>query len=177
MIRTIFSFLLFFCTLAAFGQDIGIPASLQVPEGSKLILRAYAKGVQVYVCTQDPKDTSHYTWTFKEPRANLYADSSYNQLIGKHYFDAGKNPTWEDTDGSKVTGLKLQQANAPGGIAIPWLLLKATLTGGTGTLTRAMFIQRIYTKGGKAPAIAGNLHKGQIAEIPYTAEYIFYAEK
>lgn len=177
MIRTIFSLLLVFYTMAGFGQDKDIPYSIQVPEGSELILHTYARGVQIYMCTQDPRDTSRVVWTFNEPRANLYADSSYKHLIGKHYFDAGKNPTWEDTDGSKVTGTKIQQANAPGGLAIPWLLLKATTTSGAGTLAHARFIQRIYTRGGKAPAIAGNLHKGQIAEVPYTAEYLFYSEK
>ena len=177
MIRTVFSFFLVFYTQVCFGQNSTIPSSIQVPEGCRLIMRAYAKGVQTYLCTQDPKDTSHYSWTFKEPRANLYADSSYHQLIGKHYFDAGKNPTWEDTGGSKVTGLKVQQANAPGGVAIPWLLLKATINSGTGTLRSAVFIQRVYTKGGKAPAMADRLQKGQSLEVPYTAEYLFYAKE
>ena len=177
MIRTIFSLLLVFYTMAGFGQDKDIPYSIQVPEGSELILHTYARGVQIYMCTQDPRDTSRVVWTFNEPRANLYADSSYHQLIGKHYFDAGKNPTWEDTGGSKVTGLKVQQANAPGGVAIPWLLLKATINSGTGTLRSAVFIQRIYTKGGKAPAMADRLQKGQSLEVPYTAEYLFYAKE
>lgn len=177
MIRGIFSFFLAFYTLVCFGQDKNVPAAIQVPQGSRLVLHTYAKGVQVYVSTPDPKDTSHYIWTFKEPRANLYADSTYHQLIGRHYFDAAKNPTWEDRDGSKVTGAKVQQANAPDALSIPWLLLKATITSGTGTLTSARFIQRIYTKGGKAPATADSLHKGQAVEVPYAAEYLFYAEK
>src|SRR5580692_11053950 len=122
MMRGIFSFVLVISTLVVFGQDSSIPSSIQVPAGSRLIAHSYAKGVQVYVCTQDPKDSSHYSWTFKEPRANLYADSSYHQLVGQHYFDSGKNPTWEATDGSKVSGVKVQQANSPDGLAIPWLL-------------------------------------------------------
>jgi len=177
MARTIFSFILVFYTLTGLAQDKSIPLAIQVPAGNRLILHTYAKGVQVYVCLQYPTDTSRYTWAFAAPRANLYADSSYHQLIGKHYFDAGKNPTWEDTDGSKVNGVKLQQASQPGSNAIPWLLLKATATNGTGVLTPVTFIQRISTHGGKAPATAGSAQKGQTIEVPYTAEYLFWGKE
>jgi hypothetical protein len=84
MMRGIFSFVLVFYALVVLGQDSGIPLSIRVPTSSRLILHAYAKGVQVYVCAQDPKDSSNYIWTFKEPRANLYGDSSYQQLVGQH---------------------------------------------------------------------------------------------
>jgi len=177
MMRGIFSFILVFYTLVVFGQKSGIPASIAVPEGSKLIAHTYAKGVQVYVCTQNLKDSSRYAWTFKEPRAKLYADSKYHKLVGKHYFDAGKNPTWETTDGSKVSGIKVQQANSPDSTAIPWLLLQSTATQRSGRFTHVLFIQRIDTKGGKAPAIADKANKGQSAEVAYTAEYLFYGEK
>lgn len=177
MIRSIFSFILVFQAWVVFGQDSSIPASIQVPMGVRLISHIYARGVQVYVCTKDPNDSSHCIWTFKEPRANLYADSSHYQLVGQHYLDAGKNPAWETTDGSKVSGIKLQQASSPDGLAIPWLLLKTTATSGNGTLTQAVFIQRIRTKGGKAPVIGDRQNKGQSVEVAYTAEYLFYSEK
>jgi Protein of unknown function (DUF3455) len=176
MMRGIFTFGLIFYTLVAFGQDNSFPLSIRVPMSSMLIWHTYAKGVQVYVCTPDPKDSSHYIWTFKEPRANLYADSSWHRLVGKHYFDAGKNPTWEAADGSKVSGIKVQQANSPDSASIPWLLLHAAVTGGSGTLAAAIFIQRVRTNGGKAPATAERLYKGQSVEVPYTAEYLFYSE-
>jgi len=177
MIRGIFSFVLVFYTLAVFGQDNSIPVSIRVAAGNRLIAHTYAKGVQVYVCIQDPNDSSHYIWAFKEPHASLYTDSSYHHLVGRHYFDAGKNPTWEHTDGSKVSGMKVQQASSPDSAAIPWLLLKATAASGSGTLTPALFIQRIHTRGGKAPATADRANKGQTTEVPYTAEYLFYDEK
>lgn len=176
--RYFFSFVLVLYTPVLFAQDGSIPASIQVPSGSRLVWHTYAGGVQVYVCTQDPKDSTSYSWTFKEPRANLYADSSYLQLVGHHYFDAGKNPTWETDDGSKVSGKKIQQANSPDSTAIPWLLLQAPAASGNGRLTRANFIQRIRTKGGKAPATADKKNSVQSMEAPYTAEYLFYsAEK
>jgi len=177
MARTIFSFILAFYALTGFAQDKSVPPSIQVPAGNRLILHTYAKGVQIYICSQDATDTSRYTWAFVVPRASLYADSSYRQLIGKHYFDAGKNPTWQNTDGSKVSGVKLQQAGSPDSNAIPWLLLKTSATNGTGVLTPVTFIQRIRTQGGKAPATAGSRQKGQTIEVPYTAEYLFYEKE
>ncbi|MDF2430994.1 MAG: hypothetical protein JWP44_625, partial [Mucilaginibacter sp.] len=79
MARTIFSFFLICYTLVCFGQNNSVPLSIQVPGSSRQIRHTYAKGVQIYICTQDMKDTSRYNWTFTEPRANLYADNSYHQ--------------------------------------------------------------------------------------------------
>lgn len=177
MIRAISSFVLVLYSLVVIGQDAGIPLSIRVPVNSRLIWHTYAKGVQVYVCAQDPKDSTRYIWTFKEPRANLYADSNYHQLVGRHYFDEGRSPTWETADGSKVIGIKVRQANSPDSAAIPWLLLQATVSSGTGTLSSTKFIQRIHTNGGKAPAAGDRQNKGQSLEMAYTAEYIFYSEK
>jgi len=177
MTRTILSLLLTVCTLAGFAQTQEVPASIKVTDDYKLIMHAYAKGVQVYVCIQDPTDTSRYVWTFSEPRANLYAAADYRELIGKHYLNPAKKPTWENTDGSTISGAKLQQADSPDGLSIPWLLLKGITPGGTGKLTPVVFIQRINTHGGKAPAIADRQHKGQVLEQPYTAEYLFYIKK
>ena len=177
MIRTILSLLLMTCTLAGFAQTQEVPAAIKVADDYKLIMHAYAKGVQVYVCTQDPTDTSRYVWTFSEPRANLYTAADYHKLIGKHYLNPAKKPTWESTDGSTISGAKLQQVNSPDSTAIPWLLLKGITPGGTGTLTQIAFIQRINTQGGKAPATADKQHKGQLLAQPYTAEYLFYVKK
>jgi len=101
----------------------------------------------------------------------------YHKLIGKHYFDEGKNPTWELNDGSRISGVKVQQASAPDTTAIPWLLLKATRSGGSGSLKQVQFIQRIRTNGGKAPAVANRQKMGQPIEVPYAAEYLFYSDK
>jgi len=176
MIRIYLSVLLIFCARLSFGQAAAATTSVQPPDGNKVILHTYAKGVQVYICTQDPKDTSNYIWILKEPIANLYADSTYKNLVGKHYFTNGKSPTWESTDGSKVIGAKLAQVNSPDGSGIPWLLLKVALPTGNGVLAPATFVQRINTKGGKAPVEANKSMKGQLAKIPYAAEYLFYGK-
>jgi hypothetical protein len=176
MTRIIFSAFLLFCSLATFGQELNIPAPIQVPKDSKLILHVYAKGMQVYFCKQDTKDTSKYLWVFKGPVAVLYDDPARTHAIGKHYFDAANNATWEDTDGSKVAGTKVQQVNSPDSLAIPWLLVKAINTQGPGVLKAVTYVQRILTKGGKAPAKADASQKGEPFEAPYEAEYLFYSE-
>ena len=155
------------------GQDV--PVSLKIPEGNQLILHAFAKGVQIYRCTQDATDSNRFSWVLVGPDADLYADPGYKSLLGRHY--AG--PTWESADGSKVTGIKVQQADAPDPGAIPWLLLRSGPGSGIGSgiFSKVSFIQRLVTKGGKAPLTgADRVHKGQEVRITYTAEYFFYKE-
>lgn len=162
--------------LVSFAQGT-YPPAIAVPQNCKVLVHAYAKGVQVYICTQDLNDTSKYTWVLKEPIANLYADSIHTTLIGKHYFSAGSVPTWESTDGAKVTGAKLAQVNSPDGAGIAWLLLKTKTVTGSGILQNTAYIQRLQTVGGKPSVIADRKQKGEIQKVPYTAEYVFYSEK
>ena len=171
-----FSIMLTLFALAAFGQNTAVPGALQLPEAGRVILHTYAKGVQIYSFTQNGDDTTKFMWVLKEPRASLYADSNYVQQVGKHYYNKDKKPVWEATDGSKVTGIKIAQADAPDGQSIPWLLLKTIILENSGKLNTTAFIRRIYTKGGNAPALPGNVKKGQLVEVPYTAEYIFYSK-
>lgn len=168
--------LLVFASLTGYGQ--ATPPSLTVPDGNKLIQHAYAKGVQIYVCTQDPKDTSRYQWNLVGPEATLYAREDYHQQVGKHYMSPISEPTWESTDGSRISAAKVQQAAAPDAGAIPWLLLKTTNVTGFGPLRATTYIQRIHTKGGvPSPADANSVHKGQYVRVAYTAEYLFYGPK
>jgi hypothetical protein len=175
MKRLIFSSFFILSAFTCLAQQKELPVTIKVPDSCRLILHAYAKGVQVYVCTQDAKDTTHYKWTFLEPRADLYSSGDYQQHIGKHYLSAAKSPTWEIADGSTVSGAKLQQAASPDSLSIPWLLLKAVATGGKGKLNKIVFIQRVNTHGGVATGKAGSTQKGKLLEVPYTAEYLFYS--
>ena len=155
------------------GQQ-AIPAAVSTPNNTRITLHVYAKGVQIYQCTQDPKDTSHYVWTFREPKATLFSSANYKQEVGKHYLSVTKNPTWELSDGSLISGVKLQQAPSPDSDAIPWLLLRGVVESGKGSLANIAFIQRLYTHGGSAPKKADQSQKGQTLQVPYTAEYLFY---
>lgn len=146
-----------------------VPPSLTVPDGQKLLLRAYARGVQIYVCETSPD--GRLTWNLKAPEAMLFDE--LDRVIGSHY--AG--PTWElDQDGSKVCGAVLQRVPSPDAAAIPWLLLKMKTTEGTGQFRRVTHIQRVNTKGGLAPA-ATPTTPGQEVRVHYSAEYYFYREK
>ena len=141
--------------------DLGACQNLQVPPGNRLAFHVYGVGVQIYTWTGT-------TWSFVSPEALLYADPDYEHLVGFHY--AG--PTWESLSGSEVVG-KVIQSCTPDPDAIPWLLLEAVSHEGHGIFQRVTFIQRLYTVGGKAPTAPGDF-PGQVARVPYTAEYLFY---
>ena len=175
MIRNITTSFLMFCTLITVAQDKVIPDSLKVPAGASIITHVYAKGVQQYVCSQDSKDTTHYLWVFVAPKADLYSDTDYHKLVGKHYLNAEKKPTWKLKDESTISGLKLKSVKASDSLSVPWLLLKAITPEGTGQATAITYIQRINTRGGNSPVIIGSPPRnGQLLEVPYTAEYLFY---
>jgi hypothetical protein len=139
-----------------------VPDNLKPPPDEKPIRQAQAAGDQIYVC-----DGS--TWAFSKPDAKLFDESG--KQIGSHF--AG--PTWEFSDGSRVTGKAVANAT-PDPDSIPWLLLKAADRQGEGVAKQVTSIQRLSTKGGKAPATGCDTqHKGQEARSHYTAVYLFYA--
>jgi hypothetical protein len=140
--------------------DLGEFQKLKAPAGNKVAFHAYAEGVQVY-------RWSGFGWSLVGPEAVLYA-SEEGGVIGIHY--AG--PTWESKSGSYVVGAAIDRA-FPNPTAIPWLLLGAVETGGSGVFNGITFIQRVNTAGGLAPAADGD-YPGQTARVPYLAEYYFY---
>ncbi len=158
------AFLLF--SIAARGQDS--ITDLQPPAGEKLILRAHAKGDQIYSCG---KNGGQYAWTLKAPQAELFDVGG--KSIGRHF--AG--PNWQLDDGSQVTGKVVAHADSPDADSIPWLLLSATGHSGDGRLSGATSIQRLHTKGGKAPANGCDAaHEGNESRVGYTADYYFYGK-
>jgi hypothetical protein len=75
-------------------------------------------------------------------------------------------------------GKAAANAPSPDADSIPWLLVKVVSHEGTGLLTPVSSIQRINTKGGKAPASGCDVgHAGQEVRVPYSAEYLFFAPK
>jgi hypothetical protein len=142
-----------------------LPAALK-PGDLKAYLAVPAKGVQIYGCNKN--DAGAYAWTFKAPEAEL--DDAAGKAIGKHY----GGPTWEGSDGGKVVGAVKASAPAPGGNAIPWLLLDIKSRGGSGQFTQAAAILRVNTVGGTAPASGCDEgHAGTEQRVPYTAVYYF----
>jgi hypothetical protein len=60
--------------------------------------------------------------------------------------------------------------------AIPWVRLKAVRNEGSGVFADTTFVQRVNTTGGKAPAVDGTTI-GQVARVPYTADYFFFRKQ
>jgi hypothetical protein len=146
-----------------------VPDSLQVPSGQRLLLKARAEGVQIYVCGPTHDDPNRFDWSLKAPEAQLF-DQGGKPII-KHY--AG--PSWEAADGSKVVGEVVARDNGPDPMAIQWLLLRAKSIGGNGILSPTQTIQRLNTVGGKPPqGGCGAGLAGSEVRVHYTANYLFY---
>ena len=157
-------------TLPAWGLGAApdVPAELRPPEGAKLVLVAGAKGEQIYTCKEQ---NGQYSWTLSGPEAQLFDEQQ--KVIGRHF--AG--PSWELSDKSEVTGKKLVGVDAPDKDAIQWLLLVAVAHSGSGRLSNVTHIQRLNTKGGKAPVGCDASSAGKEARSPYSATYVFYESK
>jgi Protein of unknown function (DUF3455) len=154
--------------LFAFSADAQqVPKELQPPANEEVLLQVHAQGDQIYTCKADG---AQFAWTLKAPKAQLVDNSG--KPFGKHF--AG--PSWQANDGSSVTGKALANSPSPEADSIPWLLVAVASHSGEGVLARATSIQRINTKGGKAPASGCDAaHLGQETRAPYSADYVFFA--
>ena len=152
--------------LSVAGQQV--PQQLQPPAAERVLLQVHAKGDQIYSCKGDG---TQFAWTLRAPDAKLFDKDG--KPFGKHF--AG--PSWEANDGSRVTGKAVANASLDPD-SIPWLLVNVISHDGTGVLSPASNIQRLNTKGGKAPASGCDAsHVGQEVRVPYSADYLFYASK
>ena len=164
------------CASLAFAMNVAgaadtIPEGLAPAAGLKRLVQLNADGVQIYRCGP-PKDAAAGTaavWNFEAPRATL--TDQQGKPAGRHY--AG--PTWEATDGSKVTGKIAARAAAPDPKAIAWLLLSTESAGTPGQFDKVRAVQRVFTSGGSAPAGACAT-VGEVLEVPYRAAYVFWAQ-
>jgi Protein of unknown function (DUF3455) len=129
----------------------------------------FVQGGWVYSCRVDGAQAG---WTLKAPDAQLFDKDG--KAFGKHF--AG--PSWEANDGSRVVGKGAANVASPDAASIPWLLVKVVSHAGDGVLTRVTSIQRINTKGSKAPATGCDAgHAGQEVRVAYSADYVFFAPK
>jgi subtilisin family serine protease len=145
-----------------------LPEVVRVPMGQKVMMTTTGIGELTYECREKKDMAGQHEWVFVGPVATLYG--SGRKVVGKYY--AG--PTWESSDGSKVTGKQLAVALA-GTANIPLQLVKAEPATGAGAMAGVTYIQRLNTKGGVAPATACNAAaKGQRQQVAYEADYVFY---
>lgn len=154
-------------------EELLIPATVTLPDnpkGNSRVATYYAIGVQKYKAT--PKtggNSNEFQWTLAGPQADLY-DAS-NKKVGTHSF----GPTWQLTGtadsifGAHFTTPKI--AASPDPNAIDWLLLTIKKQP-TGLFQNVVYIQRIATKGGKAPATAPAKITDTV-DVKYTAVYRF----
>jgi len=143
------------------GAMAQVPAAVAAP-GETTVATFQGEGAQIYQCKAG--NDGKLTWVFREPIATLILN---DKTVGRHY--AG--PTWEDANGSAVTGKAI--GNAPGATAndIPWLKLDVVNHRGGGTLADVSTVQRLDTHGGTLQGTCN--HAGDFASVPYSATYVF----
>jgi len=148
------------CSRATDNRAPEVPHDIRVPEGNKVHFHGYAQGFQVY--TWNGTD-----WGKAVPDATLF-DADGN-VVAKHF--AG--PTWQSNSGSKVVGTVVPPKVTVNTNSIEWLLLIAASAEGPGIFADTTYVHRVNTVGGLPPSAPG-LVVGQVAPIPYTADYFFY---
>jgi len=149
-----------------------VPENLRASADEVLALETEATGVQIYECSASKDDPARFEWTFRAPEAALFDPAGHR--IGKHY----GGPTWESNDGSTVVGEVRARNDGPDPNAIPWLLLAAKSTSGSGVFSDTTSVQRLQTVGGKAPTEAcTRAQVGDMARVAYRASYYFYRAK
>jgi len=136
-----------------------VPTTIAVPEGNKVHFHGFGVGVQIYTWNGS-------SWGSAVPEAVLF---NAEGIVAIHF--AG--PTWESNSGSRVVGALPPLSVTVDTNAIPWLRLTALNPEGPGIFANTTFIQRVNTTGGKAPSADGTF-VGQVARVPYTADYFFY---
>ncbi|MGZ4190444.1 MAG: DUF3455 domain-containing protein [Actinomycetota bacterium] len=152
--------------------SIALPA-----DAGPMLLHVKAVGTQNYVCSGSDSDggvAPTYAWTLVAPAADL--DDCTGAVIGKHSAPTGAAaPQWTNNDGSAVVGQKVTSFTVDPN-AIPWLLLAATSHPGSGVMSHVGYVQRLNTVGGKASGPCDVANVGATSDVPYTADYYFFAK-
>jgi hypothetical protein len=159
------------CALAADNRAPEVPADISVGETNKVHFHGFGVGFQIYTWNGT-------SWGGAVPEATLFDDDG--NVVANHFGvfdDTGRfvGPAWQSNSGSKVVGKLPPKAVIMDTNAIPWLRLDAVSPEGPGIFANTTFIQRVNTVGGKAPFENGTF-VGQVARVPYTADYFFYRQ-
>ncbi|TFZ01302.1 DUF3455 domain-containing protein [Ramlibacter rhizophilus] len=144
-----------------------LPASVQVPAGHRVAMETRGVGEITYECRV--RAAGGHEWVFAGPKAELMDRGG--KRVGRYW---GPPATWENADGSKITGTQVAVAPASAG-SIPFQLVKADPAMGMGAMTGVSYVQRVDTRGGVAPAApCGGANVGARQVVNYQADYIFY---
>ena len=142
------------------GRAPEVPDDIAVDSDNKVHFHGFGVGVQIYTWNGT-------SWGKPVPAATLFDDEG--NIVAMH--SAG--PTWESNSGSKVVGAVIEPTITVDTNAIPWVRLRAVTRQGPGVFADTTFIQRVNTVGGRAPEANGTTI-GQVASVPYSADYFFY---
>jgi Protein of unknown function (DUF3455) len=153
-------------------EMVSVPANL--PEGNRRVATYYAVGVQKYKAREKAgSNPVTYEWLFVAPEAQLF--NSANTLSGIH----GAGPFWTLSVADSIFAqhfVPAKTAPATDPESIDWLLLMPKSgTTPTGIFADVNYIQRIATKGGKAP-LTPPVNASQTVEVKYRAVYRFTAK-
>lgn len=150
-------------------SQASLPDVVKVPGGHVVAMETVGAGDITYECRAKASPAGEFEWVFVGPDARLM-DRKGTQ-IGRYF---GPPATWENKDGSKVTGAQLAVAPANAG-SIPLQLVKANPAMGAGAMQGVTYIQRVATQGGVAPAaVCAASSLGQKQIVKYKADYIFW---
>lgn len=159
------------CFLSLQAQDISqsaLPGALRMPGTMPLVFQAHGVGDQVYTCKAAREK---YSWQLKAPTARLLDKDGH--VLGRHF----TGPTWQAKDGSSVVGKVLSTAPSPDSHSIAWLRIDVVSHGGRGIMSEVFGVQRLNTKGGKAPETGCSVsNAGAEVKVPYQADYYFYGK-
>ena len=162
-----------------------VPPNIAVLPPNRPFLIGHAFGTQNYICLPSGKEFKFKLFT---PQATLFDDDG--KQIVTHFFSPDPDDplgtiraTWQHSrDTSAVWGKVVPGDNATvDPEAIDWLRVTITANEGapSSVLARTTFIQRVNTAGGLAPreGCSSAEDVGKTAFVPYSADYIFYAER
>lgn len=141
--------------------DLSACPELAVPDGNQVSFQADGVGVQIY-------QWDGAKWAFVAPEATLF---HANAVVATHF----GGPSWKSNSGSLVVGT-VDRKCSPDPDSIPWLRLFASHTEGPGIFADTTFVQRLNTVGGLAPDEPGDF-VGEVARVPYAADYVFYRKQ
>lgn len=156
-------------------ENLFIPATVTVPppginSTNVRVATYYADGVQKYKAGIKAGTINTYEWVFVSPDAILYDIT--DAKVGSH----GAGPFWQVSVSDSIFAQQFSPVRSipsPDVQSIDWLLLKPkTGSTATGIFADVDYIQRIATKGGKAPS---NLpvNATDTVSVKYTAIYRF----
>jgi hypothetical protein len=159
----------------AASENLDMPAAIAVPEnlphGNTRVATFYAVGVQKYKARiKTGSDPVTYEWLLVAPDAELYDVT--NARVGTH----GAGPFWSTLPSDSIFAQHFSPARtspSPDPESVDWLLLMPkTGTTPTGIFAEVDYIQRIATKGGKAP-LTPPTNSNETVDVKYKTVYRF----